>query len=157
MPKTTKPPAKKVAERKPAQAKEPPTTLERVVAEHEQILARYATGDTFAEIGADMDPPLSALQIRYSIESHPELVKRLNTAIDMRAHWFVDEAAKAAGVLAKGIDVAKAMDGYMKLASLTAPKLYGTKRLEVSGPDGGPVETVTKLEPGEAYKRMLGG
>lgn len=54
-------------------------------------------------------------------------------------------------------DPKAAGDLWLKLAAKTDPRRYGEKAtLELTGAEGGPVETVVKMDPAEAYRRAIG-
>lgn len=168
MAKTTQPPRSKPAavvkpaRKRPAKPARPlgpviNSTVNRVRAACNEIVARYVCGESFETIAQGMSPPLSGMQVRFCLENDAEMAPRLHAGLDYRAHHFMDRAASMAGALEDAGMAKEAMDGYLKLAAKQAPRLYGDKAtIALTGANGGPVESVIKLTPSEAYKMALG-
>lgn len=76
-----------------------------------------------------------------------EQVERLECAIQDMRDGVIDAAQARVEI-----------DARKWFASKFLPKKYGERvQQEISGPDGGPIQHDVKLDPGEAYRRLLDG
>jgi hypothetical protein len=149
----------KQQEQQPIQKPEPPTLLQRVWDSFDELLAAYAGGwslDYAVEMHlADGEDRPTTLAVRQVINSHRELRKRWAAVNEARAAHHFEKAAEMAEKLERE-DPKAAGDLHLKLAAKTAPAMYGDKAtLALTGADGGPVESVVKLDPAEAYRRAM--
>lgn len=119
------------------------------------VIAAYTMGNSLTAIGESFQPPMTAIQLRVAIHNDVEMHKMWKAAQDERAHYLVEEAT----VSALSCGVAKERtDALLKVAEKSAPHLYGAKsRVELTGAEGGPVESKVDMTPTEAYQRMLKG
>lgn len=133
---------------------------DRVYDAFDEILAAYAGGWSLEYAVAmstlSLDPGANALTVRNIINANKEMRSRWVSVRDARADSFFEKAAMQAEKLERD-DPGKAGDLYLKLAAKQAPKVYGEKAtVELTGADGGPLESVVKLSPADAYRRAMG-
>jgi len=156
-------PSKKSAPKKsaPAVVPEPEvpekTLKERVLEHFDELRSAFAGGWSLEyAVAMHMGPAESHLAVREVIYGDKHMYASWRSIKDARADHFFERAAMQAEKLERE-DPGKAGDMYLKLAAKQSPKLYGDKaQIELTGADGGPVESVVKLDPAEAYRRALG-
>jgi len=148
-------PAKAAA---PAAPAEPPPPIIDTVRKHaNEIMARWAAGESLEKIGQSLEHKVSAMQIRLAIRNDEQLHERWAAVREHRAHYLIEAAADDARYAAASGEYKAAADIRMKLAAKLAPELYGEKAtIAHTGADGGPIQSTVTLTPDEAYKRMLG-
>ena len=144
----------------PVKNEAPPVVVpmvDQVRAVFDELRSAYAGGWSLDyAVAMAMGPAACPLKVRGAINGDKVMRAAWLALRDARADTFFEKAAMQAEKLERE-DPGKAGDLYMKLAAKTAPKLYGDRaQLEISGPDGGPIESVVKLSAEDAYKAMLG-
>lgn len=152
---------KKTPPKKTQPAKEPaPVVLsltDQVRLAFDELRSAFAGGWSLEyAVAMHMPEGTNPLKVRAAIAQDKLMRVEWAAIRDARAEHFFERAAMQAEKLERE-DPGKAGDLYLKLAAKQAPKLYGDKaQLEVSGPDGGPLESVVKLDPALAYRRAMG-
>jgi hypothetical protein len=116
-----------------------------IVAGHiDDILERYAGGESLESIGASLPVAMSAWKLRDIMVTSPELSERYHQVRLHKAHNLMDSAldvAKNARDLGDAQGLRLAVDTYIKVASKIAPREYGDKaKVELTGEGGGPVK-----------------
>lgn len=135
---------------------EPDETFTDYVRRHMPfVVAAYTMGHSLAEIGESFDPQLTGMQLRTAIAGDAAMHRQWVDAKEQRAHFLVEEATRAAMLVGIAKERAETL---LKVAEKTAPHLYGPKsKVELSGPDDGPIESKVEMTPTEAYMRMVKG
>jgi hypothetical protein len=122
----------------------------------DEICARYALGQSMASIAAHVK--VSPLQIRCAIRSDRDMAARWDAIQEYRATGFVERAAEMAEECATAGDFKASADVYVKLAEKVAPRQYGAKAsMEITGKDGGAIQSIVTMTPADAYLAMIGG
>jgi hypothetical protein len=110
----------------------------------DDILERYAGGESLESIGASLPVGMSAWKLRDIMLTTPELSERYHQVRQHKAHNLMDSAldvAKNARDLGDAQGLRLAVDTYIKVASKIAPREYGDKaKVELTGEGGGPVK-----------------
>jgi hypothetical protein len=124
----------------------------------DDILYRISIGYPMTAIVGELQLPLNATQARVAIAFHWH-AEYAEAKIQL-AHHIVEQtvvSAERADTLGEAAGYRAASDIRLKVAALLSPDDYlDKKRLELTGRDGGPIES-SDLSPDEAYKQMLKG
>lgn len=134
-----------------AQTTPPKASLDIVRDNHKHIFERYVAGDSLDDIGSKLTPqPVTGLQIRVAMHGEPELKARWAAINEHRAHHLIEIAVESARNT-------RDISNLTKLAEKILPRVYGAKATIAIGDAGdGPIDDIEKMDPAEAYKRMVG-
>jgi hypothetical protein len=122
----------------------------------ESICARVCDGETLTGIAHSLDVSFGSLQTW--LEAVPERSARVKEARRRAARMWDEKALKGIEEAADAFALAKAKEAAHHLrwrASKIAPADYGDRQaVELSGKDGGPIQTQAVLTPEERAKRI---
>jgi hypothetical protein len=126
----------------------------------ERIIQRIAEGESMRK--ACEQEGVKAPTFCLWVTKDAGLAEQYARAREIRAEVRADQIDEVAELVTAGLmatDVARiVLDARKWAASKLAPKRYGDRiQQEVTGANGGPVQTEVFMAPDEAYKRLLDG
>jgi hypothetical protein len=138
--------------------------IKAMVIEHlDDIVDRYARGESLQTIGASLPTPIQGARLRTILINTDETHAAYANAYVERSHQLVEEAlelGKKAGKLGDAAGYKVNVDVNMKVAAKINPQAYGeASKVELTGRGGGPLEVKADvtLTPAEAYERLVKG
>lgn len=130
----------------------------------DDILRMIAGGSSLWRASASKLPGIDPARVRMIIHRHPDLLSRWNAIREYRADYWFESACDSAFALRTDTDHngnakhKEAAEIALKIAAKLDPANYGDKSsVAHTGANGGAIESVVTLTPGEAYRKMLGG
>jgi hypothetical protein len=148
--------------RQPAAA-EREVLVSQVRSRLDEIVERYAAGESLSQIAASLRLGLTGLKLRFILLNTRDMEMAYRSSVAERAHTLVEESVlhgKTAAAIGDAAGLRVAIDTNLKVASKLLPSTYGdTSKLELTGAGGGSlkIDVDVTLTPDEAYARMVSG
>lgn len=128
----------------------------------ESIFEQFAEGKSFAEIRKSLPIKISYIKMVNLLSTMEETREMYANAKVIRSHYMADESLELGRLASKIGDAAGyrvAIDTNMKIAAALNPTDYGTRKVELTGKDGGALEMKADLTltAEQAYERLIKG
>lgn len=128
----------------------------------EAIFEQFAEGKSFAEIRKSLPLNISYMKMVHLLSTMESTRDMYVNAKVIRSHYMADQSLELGRLASKIGDAAGyrvAIDTNMKIAAALNPAEYGTKKVELTGKDGGALEMKADLTltAEQAYERLIKG
>lgn len=126
------------------------------------IFEQFAEGKSLAEICKSLPIKIAYIKMVNLLSTMEETREIYANAKVIRSHYMADESLELGRLAAKIGDAAGyrvAIDTNMKIAAALNPTDYGTRKVELTGKDGGALEVKADLSltAEQAYERLIKG